>query len=285
MKSKLEQYVENIVRHTECSKEEKEDLFEELLVHLELSRDEFLKEGLSQDEAEKKAMAVFGAEGEIGSQIQQAIFPYRKELMLTLAVSSLLFTISNYTVSLFVEGDAFIGWLLFSMVISGMLLFLPLNQHIHLNKKTWLNALLVLHIFGQLYGWLIASQLPNETNIGLTIWVWLNLALTIGLVYRTTIYDYSPEKNYMKILHGLNITSGFIIIGASLFFIGGGLIMIGSFHPMMLVFATPIVLWIVLYMVQLEVVKKSKKAAFAISSLPYVLCLIIFLWIYSPVFN
>lgn len=285
MKSKLEQYVENIVRHTECSKKEKEDLFEELLVHLELSRDQFLKEGLSIEEAEKKAMEVFGEEGEIGSQLQQAIFPYRKELMLTLALSSLLFTISNYIVTLFVAGDAFFGWLIVSMFLSSMLLFLPLNQFFHLNKKVWLNALLVLHTLSQLYGWLIASQLPSTSNIGLTIWVWLNIALAIGLVYQTTIYDFSADEKHMKFLHGINITSGILIIGASLFFIIGGLIMIGSLHPMMLIFASPIVLWIVLYVVQLGVVKKSKKMAFTIGTVPFLICVLILLWMYSPIFH
>lgn len=285
MKSKLEQYVENIVRHTECSKKEKEDLFEELLIHLELSRDRFIEEGLSTEEAEKKAMELFGAEGEIGSQLQQAIFPYRKELMLTLALSSILFTISNYSVSLFVEGDAYIGWLIVSMFLSSMLLFLPLNQHFHLNKKLWLNALLVVHILGQLYGWLIADQLQHGSSTGLVIWVWLNIALAIGLVYRTTIYDFSADEKHMKILHGMNITSGILIIGASLFFIVGGLIMIGTLHPMMLLFASPIVIWIVLYTVQLAVVKKSKNMAFTIAALPFLICVLIFLWIYTPIFH
>lgn len=285
MKSKLEQYVKNIVRHTECSKKEKEDLFEELLIHLELSRDQFLKEGLSIEEAEKKAMEVFGEEGEIGSQLQQAIFPYRKELMLTLALSSLLFTVSNYVVALFVTGDAFFGWLIVSMFLSGMLLFLPLNQSFHLNKKLWLNALLVLHTLGQLYGWLIATQIPGTSNIGLTIWVWLNIALAIGLVYRTTIYDFSADEKHMKFLHGINITSGILIIGASLVFIVGGLIMIGSLHPMMLLFSSPILLWMVLYIVQLKVVKKNKKIAFTIGSVPFLIFVLIYLWMYTPIFH
>lgn len=282
MSSKLEQYVENIVRHTECSKEEKEELFEELLIHLELSRDSFLEQGLSKEDAEKQAMLCFGKEGEIGSHLQQAIFPYRKELMLTLALSSILFTIGMYLVALFIEGDAHIVWLCVSMVVCGLLLFLPLNQYVHLNKKIWLNSLLIIHLFIQLFGWLLSSQVGTNVNIGLTMWVWLNIALTIGLVYRTTVYDYSYHEKHFKILHGINIASGLIIIGGSLFFILGGLIMIGTFHPMMLVFATPIMIWFVLYIVQLELAKKKKKMVFLLASLPYVLAVFIFLWIYFP---
>ena len=285
MKSKLEQYVENIVRHTESSKKEKEELYDELLIHLQISRDYLMEEeGLTPEKAEEKAMQLFGLEGEIGSQIQQALFPYRKELMLTLAISSILFTIGVYLSSLFVEGDAYIGWLCISMSLSTMLLLLPLNQHFHINRKLWLNGLLVLHTLGQLYGWLITSQLDQSmTVVGLTIWVWLNIALSISLVYRTTIYDYSSDEKYIKILHGMNITSGIIISGMSLFLIVGGLIMIGQFHFMMVIFASPIAIWAGMYAAQLKLVKKNKRIAFVIGMIPIAACILIFLWLYAPV--
>ena len=84
----------------------KRDIYEELLIHLQISRDYLMEEeGLTPEKAEEKAMQLFGLEGEIGSQVQQALFPYRKELMLTLAISSILFTIGVYLSSLFVEGN------------------------------------------------------------------------------------------------------------------------------------------------------------------------------------
>ncbi|HHW35738.1 MAG TPA: hypothetical protein GXX18_00300 [Bacillales bacterium] len=285
MKSKLEQYVENIVRHTESSKKEKEELYEELLIHLQISRDSLMEEeGLTPEKAEKKAMELFGQEGEIGSQIQQALFPYRKELMLTLAISSIIFTISIYLLSLFIKGDAYIGWLCISMGLSSMLLFLPLNRSFHINKKLWLNSLLVLHALGQLYGWLITSQLDqSSTVVGLTIWVWLNIALSLGLVYRTTIYDYSSDEKHMKFLHGMNITSGIIIIGISLFLIVGFLIMVGEFHFIMLLYVSPIIVWSGLYAAQLKLAKKNTRIAFVIGIIPILACILIFLWIYSPI--
>lgn len=281
MKSKIEQYVENIVCRTECSEKEKAELYEELLIHLQLSRDTLIEEGLTPGMAEERAIQLFGREGEIGSQLQQAFFPYRKELMLALAISSILFTISIYLLQLFAEGDAPIGWLCFSMGMGTLLLFLPLNQQFHFHRKLWLNGLLIIHTFGLLLGWLLASNLDHPASIGLTIWVWLNLALCIGLVYRTTIYDYGLNEKPMKILHGMNITSGIIIIGCSLFFIWGGLIMIGSFHPMMLVFASPIAIWIGLYIAQIKLLKKNKRIAFVIGSIPF-FAFILILWVYLP---
>lgn len=282
MKSQLERYVENIVRHTECSKKEKEDLYEEILIHLQISRDCLIeKEDLTPEKAEERAMQLFGQEGEIGSQIQQALFPYRKELMLTLAISSIISTISIYASSLLVIGDAHIGWLCYSMSLSSLLLFLPLNQHFHINRKLWINSLLLFHTLGQLYGWLIVGELDHSANVGLTIWVWLNIALSIGLVYWITIYDYGSNEKHMKLLHGLNIVSGIIIIGISLFLIVGGLIMIGEFHFMMVVFASPIAIWAALYVVQLKLVKRNKNSAFVLGFIPIVACILIFLWFYG----
>ncbi|WP_077212771.1 permease prefix domain 1-containing protein [Bacillus dakarensis] len=284
MRSKLEKYVENIVRHTESSRQEKEDLYEELLIHLQISRDHLMEEeGLSLEQAEEKAMQLFGQEGEIGSHIQQALFPYRKELMLALAISSILASISIYLLHVFVAGEPYIGWLCISMLLSSMILFLPLNQSIHLNRKLWLNSLLILHTLSLLYGWLLISQLNHSTTVGLTIWEWLNIALTIGLVYRTTLYDYSSNEKHIKFLHGINITSGIMISFASLFIIVGGLIMIGELHPMMLVFASPIAIWIGLYMASIKLAKKNMKSALFIGVIPLLLCVLILLWIYFPV--
>lgn len=279
MKSRLHQYVENIVTHTECSEKEKEDLYEELMTHLELTRDEFINDGLTVKEAEEKAMELFGAEGEIGSQLQQAIFPYRKELMLTLALSSILFTISAYLASLFLESNAYMGWLGTSMIFGGFLLFLPLNQHYHLNKKLWLNCLLILQILTLLYGLLIVSSLPNNSNFGLTIWVWLNIALAIILVYRTTVYDY--RERYYKIIHGMNIVSGMMIIGGTLFFGLSVVIMAGSIPPTMFIFLIPFAIWFVLYVAQMELARKYRKIAYFMGTLPFMMVIFFFLWMIS----
>lgn len=281
MKSKLEQYVENIVRYTEGSKQEKEDLFEELLIHLELSRDNIMKEeGIEQEEAEEKAMKLFGKEGEIGSGIQQALFPYRKELMLTLAISSILATITIYLLNLFIDGDAVIGWLLFSMTTGGLLLFLPLNQRFHINRKLWLNSLLVVHILTLLYGVLIVSYLDYAT-VGLAIWLWLNIAISLALVYRTTIYDFSPDEKSMKLLHGINILLGAVITFLSLFFMFGGLVMIGI-HPAVLIFLLPILFWIGSYFVQVKVAKRNIKTAISLGATLTILLIVIVFWLFFP---
>lgn len=91
MTQDLRRFVEKTVQQIEGNQQEKDDLYEELLIHLELSKEEFINAGLSDKEAEKKAMEHFGNETEVGGQIQQAMFPFRKEMMRALAIGSLLF--------------------------------------------------------------------------------------------------------------------------------------------------------------------------------------------------
>jgi hypothetical protein len=284
VKTELERFVMKIVQHTECSKEEKEDLFEELMVHLQLSKEHFLEQGLSEDEAEQKAMEQFGEEGEIGSQIQQSLFPYRKEMMLTLAISSILFTIGAYLGQLLINGDAHIGWLLLSMGASSMILFLAVNQVFHLNRKRWMNSLLIVHILVYAAGYLLASNLDHYISVGLSIWDLLNILLAIVLVYRTTLYDFSTHSKMhhtLKRLHAINITAGVLVTAACLFFAWGGLIMIGL-HPVILISLSPIFVWIILYIIQIKVSRKNKKLAYGLSAIPYIAILTGLALIYAP---
>lgn len=166
------------------------------------------------------------------------------------------------------------------MATGGLLLFLSLNQRYHINRKLWLNSLLVIHILTLLYGVLIVSYL-NYATVGLAIWLWLNIAISLALVYRTTIYDFSPDEKSMKLLHGLNIFLGAAITFLSLFFMFGGLIMIGI-HPAVLIFLLPIVFWIVIYFVQVKVAKRNIKAAILLGATLTILLLVIVFWLFFP---
>ena len=159
MKSAFQRFVEKIVHQTEAPPDEKEDLYEELLIHLELSYEQLIKDGFSEKEAELKALENFGDVNNIGNQIQQALFPYRKTMMLTLAFASLLFSFISYSSQLFVEGDAYITWLVLSVVVSTFLLIFSLQPLPILNRRIWVNSLLLLHLFIYLFGTGVAASM------------------------------------------------------------------------------------------------------------------------------
>lgn len=284
MKSKFERYVHNIMKHTECHGEEKEDMFEELMTHLELSKDELMRQGLSEKDAEIKAMALFGSEKEIGRSLQQSIFPYKRAFLLTLSIVSFVFTVSVYLLSLFQEGDAYIGWLSFSMATNLILLLIALNHVVSLNRRRWVNALLVLHILLNVYGYGIVSVLDYTIQLPLSIISVMMIILSLVLIYQTTIYGTHIQGNLVKEakrLHLLNLVLGLISIGFSLFLIWSAMLF-GGFQPFMLMMALPFVIWIVLYIGQMKLLEKHKRTALFIAGLSILMHLFIVLWFLYP---
>lgn len=285
MKSKLERYLENIVQQTEGTQDEKEDLYEELHIHLQLSQEQLMKEGLSKKDAEREAMKSFGSEKQVGDQIQQAMFPYRKEMILTLAVASLLFAMATYLFQLFVEGDAPILWLLVAISTSTFLLYLSINNTISLNPKKWVNSILIFHLFTYLWGWGLSSSLYHPASLFLTLWVWLILLGALLLVYRTTLYDFKkagkPLAKEAKVLHGINITSGIIITGGTLFFLWVFLAF-GGFTPLIILFSIPFLAWIILYVVQFILLKNHKRLAYTLAAIPILLSAFALIYFFFP---
>src|SRR5690554_224468 len=108
MNPRFHRFIDKIIKQTDGNQAEKDDLYEELMVHLEMSSEQFLKEGFNEKQAEQKAMEHFGGAEEIGNQIQQAMFPFRKEMLLTLAVASIICSFSVYLAWLLLENHAVI---------------------------------------------------------------------------------------------------------------------------------------------------------------------------------
>lgn len=286
MKSRLERYVGSIVQQTDCSGPDKEDLYEELLIHLQLSRDSLMEQGFSVKEAEIEAIRLFGDEQEIGSQLQHAMYPYRKEMVLTLAISSLIVAICTYILQLFWYGDAHIIWLVLAVASSSLLLYFSIQPSAKFQRRRWLNSILIAHLLLYLYGGLLAGDVINNHAwiIMLVLSNWAIIGLGIFLLYHISLFDFQMEPTLMKIkrlLHGLNITSGIVISAATLFFVFGGLIMIG-YHPRILIFCIPLGIWIILYVIQMKLVNKGKKIiAFALSLIPIIISLAIVLFFFG----
>lgn len=283
MKTNFENYVENILDQTECNKEEREDMSEELLIHLESSKEELMRKGMSEKEAELKAMELFGSEKDIGGQMQQSIFPFRKELMLTLSIISFLYAISLYLLLLFNEGNAHIGWLLFSMATSTVLLCIALNLIVALNRRRWMNSLLMTHLLVYLYGYAIASGFGLAAQLPLVISNWIILLLSLLLVYQTTIYEMNFRDGAvkeMKKLHQVNFISGIVVIGLSLFFLWGTMMLFGGFQPALIILLMPFGIWLLLYIGQIKLVKKRKKTAFVLAGISILgtACLLVLLF-------
>lgn len=264
MKSTFDRFVSGIVRQTDCNLEERVDLHEELLTHLECSFIDYRKKGYSEEEAMRTAMTNFGTEQEVGNQLQEAMYPKRKGMMLGLAVASLLYAYSIYASQLFIMGDAHMIWLVVAVIVSGAILYVTMRPVTTLNRRLWMNSLLLIHLLVFTYGLLLATDLETLFSSGLIIIAGLLLLLAIILIYRTTIYDY-PSKGQMagnnfKRLHFINITTGIIVLFITLFFVWAMLWFTEGFSPIFLLALIPLAAWTLSYAVQLRLMKKQKPA-------------------------
>ena len=71
---------------------DKDDLYEEIMEHLKESHVQLVNEGFNEKQAGQEAMDRFLDIMEIGGQVQQIIFPFRKETLLILAVASAIYS-------------------------------------------------------------------------------------------------------------------------------------------------------------------------------------------------
>lgn len=260
---------------------ERADLYEELLIHLELARDEWMMKGKTIDESEDLAIKSFGDSGLIVSQIQQAMFPYRKELLLTLSTASVLFSISYYLGQLFGSFDALIWWLVPIMTTSTVLLLLSLNGAIFVNRKKFLNTFLIIHLI-LLFLSVGSSGFMGAARISLPYFNWGLILLNMFIIYQSALSlpEYTDKTLKMaKILHLFNITVGLFFIGLSLF-IAWGSLWISKINWLTLVSIIPILIWIGLYTAQMILFRKNKRrTAYSLTAVQFFLFISMFLFI------
>nr|WP_279588363.1 permease prefix domain 1-containing protein [Alkalibacillus almallahensis] len=252
MTRKLEVYVKRIAAQTDCSRSEQEDLYEEMLTHVLMRRDEEMEAGKTEKEAEEEAMKMFGKEAHIGDGLQQVMFPYRRELLLLLALLGFLFTFGKYAMVLVQDQTAL--WYLFVGIIGhSIVLFFALNRTFVVNRKLWLALGLVLNLLFLMTQW---STYYNFSIPALLLMLLLNLYL----LYRTVL-TYERQKDHIasrRIIHIVNITLSLVGGLAALYI---HLIAMGFGAPatILLNVFIPMALWAVLYTVQIRLLPRYPK--------------------------
>lgn len=286
MNEVFERFVSSIVSQTDCSYEERIDLSEELLSHLECSYEDFQDQGFSKEEAMEMAMMNFGDEKKVGKQLQQAMYPYRREMMLILASASLVMVYSVYFLQLFTRGDAHIIWLVLASFTGASILTVTLHPVRSLNRRLWMNVLLISHILIFAYGALLASDLELLYSDVLSFFSYAIVLFSIILIYRTTIFDFpsnkQPLQKVVKWIHFINITIGIVFIWITLFLLSVFLLIAEEFHALLLLGFVPIMLWIISYAVQMRLLANSRKVLTYIIALLQILVIVaaLTIWIF-----
>lgn len=74
----FENYIECIVKKTNLDRSAREELAIELLDHLISLKEEYVKQGMSIEQAKQLTIQHFGEPDSIGGELQKSIFPYEK---------------------------------------------------------------------------------------------------------------------------------------------------------------------------------------------------------------
>lgn len=221
MRPALLRFAKEISDQTDGTRGERRDLAEELAGHLDETFRQLVREGLSDAEAEKQAMLRFGDRRTVGRQIQQALYPYRRAMILSLAAGSLLFGFAVFYAVLFSDWSASPVWLILSSASGGLLLVFAMDPPSPLNRRFALNSMFLLQLAVLLTGTMLVSGSSGKPGGILAAAGWLLILLCLALIYRTSAYDYrtrraSLEKHDITI-NLMNVTTGVLSVAASLF--------------------------------------------------------------------
>src|SRR5690625_2954231 len=100
MKNSFHNFLSDIVNQIDGTDEEKADLYEELQVHIHLAWEQYIDEGFTEEEAGQLAIKDFGSSKAIGNEMQKAMFPHRKTLLLITSIFSILYSFIAYSLVL-----------------------------------------------------------------------------------------------------------------------------------------------------------------------------------------
>lgn len=256
----LDQHAQDIVERLAISRSEQGDMKAEFISHLQASKADYEQEGYSEKEAEKRAVSHFGQPKNIADDLHDAIFPYRKILFLIMAILSFVTAFGNYLAALFTEGDAHYGALVTSVLSSTAFLVLSLGKYPKWEKKPYLIILLVLHGLFFIYQALIATSIVHAIHIPLSILACTIILFTIVLIYQVAMAgaQHVPE---LKWLHGINITIGLGVISYGLFMLWASIAFGGGVGMVTLIGGIPFFIWLIAYVMQVQLVKHDKTKA------------------------
>ncbi|WP_240378012.1 permease prefix domain 1-containing protein [Bacillus piscicola] len=246
--------MKRIAAQTDCSRSERADLYEEMLTHVLMRRDEEMEAGKTEEEAEEEAMKMFGKEAHIGDSLQQAMFPYRRELLLLLALLGFLFTFGKY-ITVLVQEQTALWYLLVGTVGHSAVLFFALNRTFAVNRKLWLALALVLNLLfllTQWQSWTYSSFLNPARP--------LMILLNLYLLYRTALtYERQKEhKMSRRLIHIVNITLS-LVGGLAALYIYLVAMGFGASAAILLHVFIPMAVWAVLYTVQIRLLPHYPK--------------------------
>jgi hypothetical protein len=281
----IDKHIRKVLLHVECSKEEKAELMEELKDHMEAAKEDYITQGYTSKEAEEKAINDFGGDEKVGEELQETISPYRKELLLALGGSGILYSMSIYLHGVVEISEPHPFWLTMMMMMSLFVMVNGFYPSIMANHKIMMNTLLFLYFPFIFIGLLIVDTTDKWYKGPLNILALMMVIMVVATLFITVLRR--PNHEMVKVerkkrilFHSVNLIFGLIIISYSCVF-GFGMLLFAGLTWMTLLPIGLITFWGISYWIQMKNYHKKSSIAFSFMSLT----LLMMVWVVFSYMN
>ena len=255
----IQSYLNNVLKLIELSPTAKKDLHQELDDHANDKISYYQTKGFSKSEAEEKTRSDFGDPKVFAKEINTAYFPFRYKLLILLSILSIIFSLA-IGLSLLVNQPIFsLGWTIIATGSSAMLFYFIRKPSRSANNRLFLIGLLIWLTLIYFFGYIMMDGIYDVTWLYslslLYILVLIVLSLSqivAGVIYQPIAPNLIKLKKQNRIINILiNTLTGVIVIGISLFYLGG-LLIFGAVSLVPALVPLSIIVWIVLVVGELK---------------------------------
>ncbi|MEW9502963.1 permease prefix domain 1-containing protein [Jeotgalibacillus marinus] len=261
----IQSYLDKVISFIELNPSTRKDLQQELATHFRDKKSYYQEQGFNEKEAEEKTKLDFGDEKKFAQKLNNAYFPFRNSILVSLSLISMLFSvIVSFSLLTFQQIFPYL-WLTIIIGSSLLILYFVRKPSRSANHRLSLILLLIWLNILYFYGYLLMDGLYNNKLLYVSLVVFMMALMLISLSQILLGVIYQPiELNLIKvnkqkrgIMVLINIVTGIIVIGVSLVYIAGALIFMPEPFIHLLLPLGIISLWIIFVIGEV----KTKKIA------------------------
>lgn len=286
--TRIERYVETILQQLQSPHDEREDIREELLNHLQEAKQQYINKGFGEEQAEKRVLSEFGNADTIGHHLQESMYPFQRGLLYVIGIGTILFGVIFYLNLLFILNEPIPIWWLAVQLLSGSAVTLAAINISFVGRYFYIiNLVLLVNVIWNGINFTLAWDLSTWQAIFFGIYLLILMVFGAVTVIRNS-YDssgYTENKQEKRGLvlfsYAINLLFGAAVAGLSLFFLWAFLAFSEARIESLLTL-TPMIIWLLTYKFQMTFIAKKPLLSiisglgFSVLSilLPYVMLLL-----------
>lgn len=263
---RIEKHVDHILKEMQSTKEEREEIREELTTHLTSAKQKYIDEGENEKRAEKLAIKDFGDAGMIGGGIQESLYPFQRGLLYLIGSGTILLGIFIHLTATFSFGDPWPGWLAIQLSL-GMLVVLTAINIAWTGRHYWsVNVIVFLTMLWNAFNYMVVPPFYQLQVIFMSFFITLLVLFCLVFIVRNS-YNATTnpsadkkERTVTTISHTVNLIYGVMISGAGLFTTWGALVF-GGMNARVFLPLTAVAAWLAFYKYQMNMIGRKPVTA------------------------